>query len=150
MSNDRALQRRALRKLVDIRFDAMEDESENGGVTVVAIADELEATLESNDVRFRPEVVAELWIEQPRRAGRKTRRRVGEMACEEWLSSRERVVACPGRERSALRYVDVERRLAGVRRVAHSRPARVPAVELKTTALVDGSATVEREAGARP
>ena len=83
----------------------MEDESEYGGVTVVALVDELEATLESNDVRLGPEVVGELWIEQPRRAGPKTRRRLGEMACEEWLSPRERVVACLGRERSALRYV---------------------------------------------
>src|SRR5206468_8612442 len=82
MSDDRAFERRALREVVDVRRDAVEHEPQDIGVALVALADQCEATLETENVRIRLEVLGKLWIEQPRGADRKTRGRVWEVARE--------------------------------------------------------------------
>jgi hypothetical protein len=87
--DDRALEFRALRKLVDVRRDAMEDEPQEIRVAIAALADERELALEPHDVGLRLEEVGELGIEKPGRADREARRRFGEVAREEGLGLRE-------------------------------------------------------------
>src|SRR5437762_49330 len=108
MRDDRALERRALREVVDLGCDPVEDEPQDVRVAVPALAHELEPALKSHDVRLRREVLGELRVEQPRRAGRQARRGLREMPREEGLCARERVVARPRRERSTFGYVDAD------------------------------------------
>src|SRR5437762_13507492 len=118
MSDDRALEGRALRELVEVRSDAMKDEPQHVRIAVLAVSGEDEASLESDDVRFGVEIFGELRIEQPRRADPHTRRRLWEMAREKWLRAPERVIARVRSERSALGDVDAESRIAVAKRVA--------------------------------
>ena len=89
MRDDRALERRALRKVFYVWRDSVKDEPEDVGIAFVAAADDVEAALESHDVRIGREVFGQLRIEQPRVADTKTRRCLGEVAREEWLRARE-------------------------------------------------------------
>jgi hypothetical protein len=61
--DDRALERGALRKIVEaVRRDPMKYEPHHVGIAVVARADELEAALKLDDVRVRREILGELRI----------------------------------------------------------------------------------------
>src|SRR5882672_12364548 len=111
MSDDRALECRPLREVVDIRRDPMEYEPQDIGIAIEALAHQLEAALESHDVRLGLQVLGELRIEQPRRADPQTRRRLREMPREEGRRPGERVVACLRGEGSALRDVDAKGRV---------------------------------------
>src|SRR2546429_6444531 len=132
MRDDRALERRALRKVVDVGCDPMEDEPQDVRVAVPALAHELEPALKSHDVRLRREVLGELRIEQPRRADRQAGRGLREMAREEGLRAPERIVARHGCQRSTFGYVYADRRLALRKCGGHMRRANAHAIELKT------------------
>ena len=60
--DDRALERRTLRKVVDLRRDAVEDKAKNVGIAVVAIPNQREAAPKPHDVRIRREVLGKLRI----------------------------------------------------------------------------------------
>jgi hypothetical protein len=87
--DDRAFERRALRKVVDVWGDAVEDEPQYVRVAVGPVADESESALESHDVRLGRQILGELWIEQPRRADPNARWRLGKVAREEGLCPSE-------------------------------------------------------------
>src|SRR2546429_5752941 len=94
MRDDRALQRRALRKVVDPRRDAVEDEPQDVRVAVVALADEPESAPKAHDVRIGREILGELRIEEPRRADRETLRSLGK------VDARRTVVPAPASRRT--------------------------------------------------
>src|SRR5947207_2958553 len=131
MRDDRALERCALRKVVDRGCDPMEDEPQDVRVAVPALAHELEPALKSHDVRLRREILGELRVEQPRRADRQACRGLREMAREEGPRARKRVVARQRRQRSAFGYVYAERRLAFSKGVGDMRRANARPIELK-------------------
>src|SRR5205085_10905830 len=105
--------------------------------------------LKLHDVGLRPEVLAELRVEQPRRADRQACRGLREMADEEGLRARERVVARLRRERPAFGYVYADRGLALPKGVGHVRRANAHAIELKAAQLIERAAEVKREPAAR-
>src|SRR5947207_758024 len=150
MRDDRALQRRALRKVVDPRRDAVEDEPQDVRVAVVALADEPESAPKAHDVRIGREILGELRIEEPRRADRETRRSLGKVTREERPRLRKRVVARLWGERPALGDVDAERGFTLAECVRDVRRAHVHTGELKTAELIDRAAEMEREPPAGP
>src|SRR5437762_6954494 len=150
MRDDRALQRRALRKVVDPRRDAVEDEPQDVRVAVVALADEPESAPKAHDVRIGREILGELRIEEPRRADRETRRSLGKVTREERARLRQRVVARLWGERPALGDVDAERGFTLAECVRDVRRAHVHTGELKTAELIDRAAEMEREPPAGP
>ena len=92
MRDDRALEGRALREVIDLRSDAVEDEAQDVRVAVVAVAEEREAAPEANDVRLWCEIVGELRIEEPRRAERDPRGSLRKVTREERSRLREGVI----------------------------------------------------------